>query len=314
MKRSNRLTEGAMAAALYGILLILALYVPVVSIVSVWFLPLPFIVYIIRNGTRSALPLWGCGMAIGLLFGSIWGLFFSLLFASGGTVAGILYRQKRPAFGILLGGALTYTAGVILVYILTIVIWDLNLINQTVETMRQAMRDSQSLLHTMGGGSQRNLEMFEQQLALYRYLAPALLAFAGATYALITQLAATPVLRKIGLGDHVLPWKPFREWQFPKSFLWYYLIILIIGFFHGFEAGSVGSIVYYNLLVVLQVVMFIQGLSFVFFYMHLRKWSKGLKGLTLILLVLLSVATGMIFRLVGVIDLGFQMRDRLRSS
>ncbi|HET7580520.1 MAG TPA: YybS family protein, partial [Bacillales bacterium] len=277
MKKTSRLTEGAMAAALFAVLLIITLYVPVIRVLSVLVLPLPFVVYVVRNGFKSALPLWGASFVVAFIIGGIFGVFSTIIYASGGIVAGLMYHQRRSAFSVLLGGSLAYTAGIIAVFILTVVFLDFNMISNTIQLFDHALNRAENMTTQLGENpkaANQNFDLLHQSLEIIRYLAPLLFVLLGVGYALITQLIAGPLLKRLGLGEYVASWLPFREWHFPKSFLWYYLIFLVIGFFQHFETGSIWYIGYYNLLTVFQLAMLIQGFSFIFFFFHEKKVSQ----------------------------------------
>lgn len=302
-----------MTAGLFAVLLLIALYMPFISLLAVWFLPLPFIVFVLRNQFHSAFYIWAASLLVGLLIGSVPGLLLALIFVSGGLIVGELYRRGRSAFGVLLGGSLAYTAGVIVTFILSILLLDSNILTNVLDMMKQAIDRTEQMAASLGEDT-GNFEAMSQVLEHFRYLAPAFLVFLGVAYALITQLIAAPILKRLRLGRYVEPWVPFREWRFPKSFLWYYLILLLIGFFQSFTTGSPWFIVYYNLIVILEITMLVQGFSFLFFFMHLKKVRKGISIAVMAVVFILWVFLMPFVRILGIIDLGFDLRERLRSS
>ncbi|HET7657687.1 MAG TPA: DUF2232 domain-containing protein, partial [Bacillales bacterium] len=117
MKQTNVLIEGALTAALFAFFLGITIYVPILSLVSVWLLPLPLVVYAVRNGMKPTLLLWAVIFAVSLLIGGDYGLILAFVYAGGGLVVGVLYHQRRSAFTVLFGGSLAFTAGVIVIFI-----------------------------------------------------------------------------------------------------------------------------------------------------------------------------------------------------
>lgn len=316
MKRTNALTEGAMATALFAVLLAMAFYIPLLSILVVWLLPLPFIVFVVRNGFRSSLPLWFAAFVIAFLIGGFVALFYALMSASGGIVMGTMYRQRRSAFTVLLGGSLAYTAVSILIFIFTVAFLGFNEITYVVQHLVNEIGQFQQTAKSLGEKG-HSFKMLKQSLEMMRYLAPALFVMIGVFYALITELIAAPVLKRLRLEQFVQSWMPFREWRFPRSFLWYYLFVLIIGFFQHFAKGSVWYIGYYNLLAILQLVILVQGFSFIFFYLHMKKTHRSVPILIVIAVLFFGILLSPLIEIVeiiGIIDLGFNLRERLRSG
>lgn len=230
MRQTRILTEGAMACAVFATLLIISVYLPLISLVSLWFLPLPFAVYTIRHGIRPGLVAFLAGLFLGFILSALPGLIWALTFGSGGVTTGWLYRQKRTAFAVLLGGSLVYIANVLFIYILSIVLLQTDIIQDSIDLVRKSIEQAQNMAGALGG-AEENLKFLDAYLRQLKYFAPTLLVSAGVIYAFLTQWVQGRVLRKIGFAEYVLPWKPFREWQLPKSILWYYLAVLLLLFF-----------------------------------------------------------------------------------
>lgn len=314
MKQTNVLTEGAMAAAIFAALMLMSVYLPLISIISLWFLPLPFIIFTIRNGIKPGFVLWGVAFLLTLIIAGLIGVPWALLFGSGGLVVGWLYRQRRPAFAVLLGGSLVYTCSIIVIYVLSIAVLEINLITDSIEMLQQSIERAEAFFSSLGQDVGNQFDQLKQAVDILHYLAPSLLVTAGISFALITQLISAPVLRRIRLGNYVQRWIPFREWRFPRSVLWYYLIALLLSLFGGFEQGSILYIVLLNLFLVLEAVMVIQGFSFVFYFCHAKKMNKSIPIIIVVFSLLLSRFFLYIIRILGIIDLGFDLRKRVRSK
>lgn len=54
MKNANQLTKGAMFLAIYSVLLLITLYIPILGAIVNLFLPLPFILFAARNNLKSS--------------------------------------------------------------------------------------------------------------------------------------------------------------------------------------------------------------------------------------------------------------------
>lgn len=314
MKKTNALTEGAIMAAFFTIFMGITLYVPLLSLLSMWLLPLPLVIYTTRNGLRSSLLLWMLVFTLSLLLGSIYGLAMAFIFGSGGLVIGHLYRMQKSAFSILFGGSLAFTTGIILIFIFGVEFLHFNAITYAIKTGNDVFQQIQHATSSLGTRNQKSLGLVQNQLKLIRYLAPFVFILMGTVYALITQLIAAPTLKRLGLKKYVRPWIPFRDWHFPKSILWYYLIFLLIGFFQHFTKGSMWYIGYYNLISALEVVILIQGFTFIFFYFHAKEKPKVIPILLTVIAIIFAAVLSPIVELIGLLDLGFDLRKRMQSK
>lgn len=305
-----------MAAALFAVLLLLTVYLPLINIVALFFLPLPFVVYVIRNDLKSGIVLFLAAVVISLFVAGFLGPLWVLLAGIGGLVTGWLYRRRQPAFNILLGGSLAYTASVMGVFIIAIVLLDVNIIDQYVHLLNDAIDNAEKMGASLGSDEGDKLANLKKQVGQVRYLAPFLFVFTGAAFALITQLIAGPIIKRIGLGAYVEPWVPFREWRFPKNFLWYYLVVLLVGLFQSFSPGSAWFSFYINISAMLELIMMLQGITFIFFYFHMKKIHKGVPTSIVVASILISplLPVSALIRVLGILDIGFDLRTRLQTK
>lgn len=305
-----------MVAALFAVLLLIAIYMPVIRIIALFFLPLPFAVYVIRNGFKAAIVVWLAAVVISLLITGFLGPLYVLLFGVGGLVTGWLYKQRRPAFHILLGGSLAYTGATIAIFLIAVTFLHVNIIDQYIHFLNMSIDNAANMGASLGMDNKDQLNALKQQIDQARYLAPFLFVFVGITFALVTQLVNAPILRRIGLGAYVTPWVPFRDWRFPKSFLWYYLAVLIVGLFQSFSPGSVWFSFYINLFVILQCIVLLQGITFIFFYFYMRNAHKSIPILVVVgsLLITPLLPVSALIRILGVLDIGFDLRTRLQAK
>ncbi|MER1998646.1 MAG: DUF2232 domain-containing protein, partial [Lysinibacillus sp.] len=98
---------------------------------------------------------------------------------------------------------------------------------------------------------------------------------------------------------------PFKDMRLPKAVLWYYLIVLSINLFVNPEVGSMLYVITINLSVVLWVLLTIQGISLFFYIIHAFKYPAFFK----VLAVFMSFPLYSIVVLVGIVDLGFNVRQ-----
>ncbi|WP_096202905.1 YybS family protein [Bacillus sp. FJAT-45350] len=309
MNRTRTLTEGAILAALFAVILFLTLYVPLIGGLVVWFLPLPFIIYTIRHGLKPSFMLWIATLFVSFIIGGIVVLPLALFFGSGGIVVGELYRRKKNAFVILLGGSLTYIVNLLLSFVISILVFGIHPLYTIQEMMTQSIKTAEQMLSGLGQESTEQLEPMYEMVERLMYLGPVMIILVGITYALIIQLISNVVVKRLGHDIQTFP--AFRDWQFPKSFIWYYLIASIF-IIVGMEEGSTMYIVVWNLFPILDIVMIVQGLAFIFYYCYAKGISKGIP-ITIAIVGLFLPFVLYIVKILGIIDLGFDLRKRLES-
>ena len=107
------------------------------------------------------------------------------------------------------------------------------------------------------------------------------------------------------LKMEVPQFEPFKNMRLPKAVLWYYLIVLTINLFMRPEVGSTLYVITLNMSVVLWVLLTIQGISLFFYMIHAFNYPSFFKVLT----VFMSIPLYSFVVLVGIVDLGFNVRQ-----
>lgn len=105
---------------------------------------------------------------------------------------------------------------------------------------------------------------------------------------------------------------PFREWKLPQSIVWYYLIVIVLGMMN-LEKGSLPYLAVINLSALLQLLLIIQGLSFVYYFFHKKGFSIGFP-ITITVFTIFIPYLLQLVRILGIIDLGFALRGRIKGS
>ncbi|MDE5414143.1 YybS family protein [Alkalihalobacterium chitinilyticum] len=309
MKKTKALTEGALLAALFGIGVIALLFIPFISMVLIWFMPVPFIIYVLRHGLKPGILFWTVTLFITFIIAGLPGLPIPLLFGLGGLVAGELYRRNKSGLAVLLGGSLTYIVSIIVLFIMSIALLGIHPLHTTQELMRQSIETAESMLSGLGQDPGEQLEAFQDLIDMLGQLGPLLIILMGVTTALLTQLFSRLIVKRFYPKVPSLP--PFREWTFPKSFLWYYLIVSILVLIGVPETSFIYTVLI-NLFPLLTFVMTIQGLSFIFYYCYVKGVPKVVPILITVFTLLLPLFLVMV-RILGIIDLGFELRKRVKK-
>lgn len=306
-KNLRAMIEGALTAAIYIMLLLLLLYTPL-SIFSFVLIPTPFTIYAARNPWRYSILVGLLSLMVMIPFGLIWALPFLLYGCLVGFVLGYSFSKKHPAIQTGIFGFLATLVFFLLSLLFSALIFNVNLVDENVKMSEEMFRQSEMIL----GDSVQNalppdfIEMFAAQM---KDRFTALIIIYSFILAFLNYLIGYGLLKRLGYPVSSSP--PLSELGFPKSVLFYYLAAIILSFIPTFIETAWIRITLYNILSVLEMVLLIQGVLFLFFIAKYKKVGKWLPILAVVLLFIPIFQY--ILRLLGIFDLGLNLRQKLSS-
>ncbi|MEH7117444.1 YybS family protein [Neobacillus vireti] len=310
MKNVRNLTEGAILLAAFTVFLLITIYIPPLSIISVFILPLPFIMFSAKNNLTSIAVFFIAAIILSFITSSLQGLGIMGLFGAAGVVIGYMTQKTQSRSSILIGSTLTFIVGLIIFYVVLTTIMNINFINELNTMFTQSMKQSEAILKAMGNEEQIK-QMQEQNANLIKNikeLAPGYLICVSIIYAFITQWVCFPIAKRFGVS--VPTWGKFRNFRLPKSLLWYYLAALGGYLLFHPEEGTYLYLVFVNARFILEMFLFLQGLACLFYIFHQRSIGKGLAVFVVILSFIIPIVH-YIIRILGIVDLGFEFRKRV---
>ncbi|MGY4688232.1 YybS family protein [Salibacterium sp. K-3] len=310
MQQSRRLTEGAVLSGIFIVILLLSVFVPFLSMVLLWFLPLPFVLFTARHGWKSGLVMAVVSILLSFFAAALPGLPFALLSAAGGITMGEMMRRRKEALLVAAASSLAYIGGLTALYAGTVLLLNIDPLSVLQDIMKQSAEQAESMLTSFGQDPSENLEEYESMIDRLGQMGPLLIAFTGVFYAFLTQFIAHAVMRRMKMEVEEFP--PLREWNFPRSLLWYYLIVSII-YWVGVEEGTAMETVTWNLFPLLETAMALQGFTVIFHYCYIKSVPKSIPVLIMIFGLILPFVL-LLARILGIIDLGFQLKKRLESD
>ncbi|GAK06933.1 MULTISPECIES: YybS family protein [Geomicrobium] len=312
MNQSRRITEGAVVVALFTILMVMTLYIPVVALLTIWLLPLPMMVYTIRHGMKPGALVLVVATLITFLLATALALPIILLFGIGGFVMGVSYSKGRGAFQTLFTGSVSYVLAIFVLFVFSNVVMGIHPFEAIRTGMIESMNSAEQLMQNFGA------ETDEEAITAYRELAnmipqmsAMLMIFTGVMYAFITQVIAHPILRRLLNKPFGFP--PLREWSLPTFFIWIYLLGIIVSLVGVSDPGSALSIFMMNVTPLLEIAMIVQGAAVMFYFAHVKKISKALPIIILFSALVIPIITFFV-RILGIIDLGFDLRSRIKPD
>ncbi|WP_160725992.1 YybS family protein [Bacillus sp. USDA818B3_A] len=313
MKNVRNLTEGAILLAAFTVFMLITIYVPPLSVISVFILPLPFLMYSAKNNLKNIAVFFIAALIVSFISTALQGLSLMVLFGIAGIVMGYMTQKTKSRTAILIGTTLTFIVGLIIFYAVLVTIMNINIVHELTAMFEQSMKQSQAMLQALGKEDQIKL-MQEQNANLLKSikeLAPGYLITVSIVYAFITQWICFPIAKRFGIS--VPSWGKFRNFNLPKNLLWYYLAALAAYLLFHPEEGSYLYLAIINARFILEMFLFLQGLACLFYIFHQRSLGKGLAVFIIILSFIIPIVH-YIIRILGIADLGFEFRKRFEKK
>ncbi|MBY0148072.1 YybS family protein [Neobacillus niacini] len=307
MKNVRKLTEGAILLAAFAVLLLLTIYVPFLGMVVNLFLAVPFMLFTAKNDGKSIFVFIVASLLLSFIVGSVMSLPLALAYGTTGAVIGYLIQRQKNMGVLFIAGTLVFLINLIIIYVTSIVLFEVDMITEMIELMRESLNVSADLLKNFGNAqdSEKLLEQFNNGLNLIKTLIPTLFVLSSFFIVFIMQLVSFPIIKRFGIK--VEKWKSFKEISLPKSLLYYFLLTLLLSMFMNPEEGTFWYMAIINMTYILQFLMVLQGYTFMFYYFDKKGISKAI-SITIGIVAFLIPIFLYIIGILGIIDLGFDLR------
>ncbi|MCH4571003.1 YybS family protein [Bacillus sp. ES1-5] len=309
MKNTKFITEGAALLAIYAMLLLISMYVPILGTVVTFVLPLPFILLTIRYRLSNAFVIFTAALFITVIVSQPMNLVKTTMFGLIGIVLGYMYKKQKRPVEILMAGTLAYLIGIMLIYVASIKFFDIDLMKQMQNMFNESMAQSEKIVNAAGMPiSKEQKDLFSQFNDVLQTLFPSLLVMVSVCFSWITVMISGSVLRK--LKHDVTPWPKFKDIQLPKSIVWYYVIFILLSTFIKVEPTSYLHMVFSNLYVIFALLLVLQGLTFIAFIAHSKGFTKGVPIISFIVCMFIPMLFPLV-TILGIIDLGISLRSKI---
>ncbi|KMP97331.1 MULTISPECIES: YybS family protein [Bacillus] len=309
MKNTKFITEGAALLAIYAMLLLISMYVPILGTVVTFALPLPFILLTIRYKLSNTFVIFTAALFITVIVSQPMNLVKTTMFGLIGIVLGYMYKKQKKPVEILMAGTLAYLIGIMLIYVASIKFFNIDLMKQMQNMLNESMAQSEKIVTAAGMPiSKEQKELFAQFNDVLQTLFPSLLVMVSVCFSWITIMISGSVLRK--LKHDVITWPKFKDIQLPKSIVWYYVIFILLSTFIKVEPTSYLHMVFSNLYVIFALLLVLQGLTFIAFLAHSKGFTKGVPIISFIVCMFIPMLFPLV-TILGIIDLGISLRSKI---
>ncbi|EIT86107.1 hypothetical protein A374_07296 [Fictibacillus macauensis ZFHKF-1] len=310
MKKTSALVEGAIMTAVYLILLLISLYVPLINLFSMLLLPIPILLVVCRQGLQVGFLSAAVASVLSLLVAGVLGGFMGVMFALIGVVIGELYRRKKSAFAVLLGTSLAFVVSLLGLLVFMKVVLDINLIQQGQQAMNEMITQFEKMYKVQDPSVFKPLR---EAISLMPIVLPSSILIGSLLIAIVVQWLSTLFLKRLRIPFQALP--PVREWNVPRGFLWLYLLTIVLMFTNP-EQGSTLHALVLNAFSLLSLVLAVQGFSVIFHFFYVKQWSRAGAIWTTVAIVILSPFFALLMefvRILGILDLGFGLKQRTKK-
>ncbi|AKR12290.1 YybS family protein [Bacillus thuringiensis] len=309
MKQTKFITEGAALLAIYAILLLISMYVPILGTVVTFALPLPFILLTIRHKLSNVLVVFVAALFVTIIVSQPMNLVKTIMFGLIGIVLGYMYKTRKKPVEILIAGTLAYLIGFVLIYVASIKFFNIDIMKQMQSVFSESMVQSEKIVSAIGMPiSKEQKELLTQMNDILQSLFPSILVLVSVCFSWITVIISGSVLKK--LKHDIIPWPKFKDIQLPKSIVWYYVIFILLATFIKVEPTSYLHMVFSNLYVIFALLLVLQGLTFISFLAYRKGFTKGVPIISFIVCMFIPMLFPLV-TILGIIDLGISLRSKI---
>ncbi|MNI56851.1 hypothetical protein D3C73_1118780 [compost metagenome] len=225
------------------------------------------------------------------------------------VVMGHWYKKRASAMSTILAGTITILGEFLLILLLGTALFNFDLSSYVNDMMNMVFAP----LNELGTSNplMADLNVNPEDVNKLSYwtiqVIPMTLIMSSFMIAVITHAIVRPILNSM---EYAVPkLKPARDWRLPRSFIWYYLLGVVLNLLFGSSDSSFMLMISANLLPLLRIGFMIQTIGFLFFLAYERKWSKLV---ALLLAALVIVLPGL--WIIGIVDLVFPLREFVKKS
>ncbi|MGE6257616.1 YybS family protein [Heyndrickxia sporothermodurans] len=312
MKKTHMLTEGALMLAVFTILLLIFNFVPFLSLVAVLILLTPFIIFSAKYSLKYSIVLLFGSIIISFLVGTFLLIPVAIAYGTTGIVIGYCIQRKKSKLTIYIAASLVFLLNTIVQYVVSIAFFKMDVLKDSIQFVRESMEKSMKIMDTFEKGySDQMMDQFNMLVNSLTTLLPSLLLVTSFLVVWILLSINLPIAKRFQI--EVPKWGSFRDLQIPKSVLWYYLITIVLTIILKPVQGTFENTALSNLNFIFQLLILLQGFSFLYFFSHEKKWPKAIPIL-LIIFSFLLLPLQYIIRILGIMDLGFNLRQMINRK
>ncbi|WP_231869797.1 DUF2232 domain-containing protein [Paenibacillus riograndensis] len=296
-----------MAWSIAYLLLLLSLSTPLLIITTLFMIIPAVVLFTTLNTKQFIIHILPVLLIVGLITPVY--VLIAVYFLIPALVMGRWYKKRSSAMSTLLAGMITILGEFLLLLLLGTALFNFDLTTYVNDVLQMV----NSPLSELGAGNplMSELKLSSEDVSTISHMTvqiiPMTLIISSFMIAVITHSIVRPILNSM---EYAVPrMKPAREWRLPRSFIWYYLLGVVLSLVFGGADSGFMPMISDNLLPLLRIAFIIQTIGFLFFLVYERKWSKVVALLLAIPVILMPGLW-----IIGIVDLAFPLRELVTKS
>ncbi|MEW9107385.1 DUF2232 domain-containing protein [Paenibacillus sp.] len=290
--------------AIVALVLLLSILQPI-QVLTMSFMAVPFVMLYATQSRQGFALITAAVLAIVYVLMGKAGIYVAvsaLYFIIPGIVIGQMFKGRKPALSVFVAGTVTFLIESLVLFVVAKWVLDFNVYEFVIEMLNYGMVGvEQSALFP----TQVTAEMKQQFALLMSKMVPFMMIVSALYMGTITYAISRRLLT--AQGHDVQKMKPVHQWMLPKSLVVYYFIVVILDFVGPKSTDSFLTMILLNLAPLLQLAFVVQGIAFLFFFAHMRKWGKLLPIVITIAALFIPLLYSLL-RIVGLVDLVLPLR------
>lgn len=305
---ARKITYGAMMIALFALLLALTLYVPLIGNVTLFFIPLPILLYRLKYDRAASILVLVASAMISTIMGGVLIIPFALIFGLLGFVMGDTMQTGKTKLYTVMATGVALLLSVVLSYIVAVLVFSFNAIDDLMKTMTEMQEQMLSIMTRFGEPPEGFEEMLMAQFDFYQSVIPSLFMIAVLSMAFLFVVLNGLVVQRLGYSIQKFP--PFHQMKLPVLTVVLYGVILLISFIDNPASGTNMYLLLINATIILRTLFLVQGIAFIHFYCTEMKLPTVVKVFATIIALMISPIT----TLLGIVDSGMNIRAWIRKD
>jgi len=306
--QTKALVQGAAMVAIFTLMMIISAYIPLAFMLVFLFAPLPFAWYSAKYKRSTSILVAIVGCILTFITSGLAILPFAFIFAVLGIIMGAAIRQQKSKLYLFMSSGIAVLLTTAIVFLTYLRLAGINMVEIGVEMAKKNYEQTATMSQNITGQSTITPDQIEAVSKMMELTIPSTVTLGAFFVAFILMSINLPVLKRLGLD--VPKFSPFQHMRLPRSILWYYMIVLCINLFIRPDLGSTLDVIVINVSYILWVLLILQGISFIHYFISKKGMPVGVKWIA----TLLAIPLSSFMILLGIIDLGFDVRSLVKGK
>lgn len=275
-------------------------FMPVLGVIIIFFAPLPGIILWYRSKYSFGFAAL-ISIMVATLTGSLFVQTFMIILLLASLVISQLLIQRvskeRILYIVTMVTSIVTLGAMMILQSIRMFPYAHELLEPYRKVVNEAIR-----IENLDAQSSKVLEASVEQMAIQM---PAFIVVGLTLFFMLSLLIIFPILRQFKVATPV--YRPLYLWQLSKSIFIIYAIALLVSIVT--EPSTTAQSISLNFIIVLGFLLVIQGLSFIHYACTLKKFPIGVT----VLLIIVGIFSYPLTRLIGLLDLGLNLKSMLKK-